>query len=97
MLESLVVFWQQYDVSPQGSLYVQRYKVNTFPHVALLDPRTGLSRWQRSGFVSAEFMTDKVKKTKLTESREEQKKSKQEQAPLSSAFLSSGGFFLSSA
>jgi hypothetical protein len=60
VLESLVVFWQQYDVSPQGSLYVQRYKVNTFPHIALLDPRTGLSRWQKSGFVSAEFMTDKV-------------------------------------
>ena len=62
MLASLVVFWQQYDVSPQGRVYVQRYGVaaDALPHLALLDPRTGLSRWSRAGFASAEFLTDKV-------------------------------------
>jgi len=34
--------------------------VTEFPHVALMDPRSGFCLWSRSGFVSAEFLSDKV-------------------------------------
>lgn len=45
LLASLVIFWQQYDAEPEGKTYARRYAVTTFPHVALIDPRTGLNRW----------------------------------------------------
>ncbi|XP_071798827.1 UBX domain-containing protein 7-like [Asterias amurensis] len=43
------VLWQVYHDSDEGRRYMQFYKVEEFPHVALLDPRTGelLVSWSK--------------------------------------------------
>lgn len=60
ILDSLCIFWQQYDNTKLGETYCQLYHVHEFPHVALIDPRTGRSCWQKTGFVSAEFLCEKI-------------------------------------
>ena len=60
ILDSLCVFWQQYDNTSMGATYCQRYQVHDFPHVALIDPRTGRLCWQRTGFVGAELLCEKI-------------------------------------
>lgn len=41
ILKEHFIFWQQYHDSYEGRRYVQFYKVTQFPHVAIIDPRTG--------------------------------------------------------
>eukprot|EP00614_Pseudopedinella_elastica_P028231 CAMPEP_0172634166 /NCGR_PEP_ID=MMETSP1068-20121228/193181_1 /TAXON_ID=35684 /ORGANISM="Pseudopedinella elastica, Strain CCMP716" /LENGTH=124 /DNA_ID=CAMNT_0013446045 /DNA_START=26 /DNA_END=397 /DNA_ORIENTATION=+ len=60
LLESLCVFWQQYEASGEGELFCSRYRVSKYPHLAMIHPRTGLCLWEKAGFVSAEFLCDKV-------------------------------------
>eukprot|EP00615_Pteridomonas_danica_P002477 CAMPEP_0114343664 /NCGR_PEP_ID=MMETSP0101-20121206/10793_1 /TAXON_ID=38822 ORGANISM="Pteridomonas danica, Strain PT" /NCGR_SAMPLE_ID=MMETSP0101 /ASSEMBLY_ACC=CAM_ASM_000211 /LENGTH=497 /DNA_ID=CAMNT_0001478533 /DNA_START=51 /DNA_END=1544 /DNA_ORIENTATION=+ len=60
LMESLCVFWQTYSTQPQGQTFIERYKVNKLPFIALVDPRTGMSVWKREGFVSAELLGDKI-------------------------------------
>lgn len=43
------IFWQQLDASIDGSKFMERYKVVEFPHVSILDPRTGALVWRRDG------------------------------------------------
>jgi UBX domain-containing protein 7 len=43
-------FIDQMDVSVEGRTYVQRYQVNEFPHVAIIDPRTGRLLWRKEGW-----------------------------------------------
>lgn len=35
------IFWQVSNEQPEGLRFVQYYKVEEFPHVSILDPRTG--------------------------------------------------------
>lgn len=35
------IFWQIYHDSSEGQRYCQFYNVNSFPHIAIVDPRTG--------------------------------------------------------
>uniref|UniRef100_A0A3B3SKN2 UBX domain-containing protein 7 n=1 Tax=Paramormyrops kingsleyae TaxID=1676925 RepID=A0A3B3SKN2_9TELE len=35
------VFWQVYHDSEEGQRYIQFYKLNKFPYISILDPRTG--------------------------------------------------------
>eukprot|EP01039_Chlorochromonas_danica_P001225 gene1221-1337_t len=42
-------FWQQLNISPQGKRFIERYRVKTFPFVAVLDPHTGALLWKREG------------------------------------------------
>ncbi|XP_072034045.1 UBX domain-containing protein 7-like [Amphiura filiformis] len=43
------VFWQVYHDSDEGQRFMQFYKINEFPYVAVLDPRTGeqMASWTR--------------------------------------------------
>jgi hypothetical protein len=47
------ILWQAYNDTEEGKRYVSYYPVSLFPHIALLDPRTGqlLESWE--GFVPA--------------------------------------------
>lgn len=38
------------DDSQEGQVYAQRYKVIHYPHVAIIDPRTGRSLWKKEGW-----------------------------------------------
>ncbi|KAI5608926.1 UBX domain-containing protein 7, partial [Silurus asotus] len=35
------IFWQVYHDSEEGQRYIQFYKLNKFPYISILDPRTG--------------------------------------------------------
>lgn len=41
ILKEHFIFWQVYHDSYEGQRYVQFYHVSSFPHVAIIDPRTG--------------------------------------------------------
>lgn len=40
----------QLDSSEEGQVYSQRYKVHQYPHVAIIDPRTGRLLWRKEGW-----------------------------------------------
>lgn len=42
---------------PDGRSYVDRYKVDSFPHIAIIDPRTGRLLWSRSGWTLEDPVT----------------------------------------
>mmetsp|Transcript_31899 Transcript_31899/g.73295 ORF Transcript_31899/g.73295 Transcript_31899/m.73295 type:complete len:367 (+) Transcript_31899:3-1103(+) len=54
LVENLIregfVFWQTMDNSPEGQTYSERYAVFQFPHVAIIDPRTGRLLWKKEGW-----------------------------------------------
>ena len=47
----------QMDISVEGTQYVQRYKVENFPHVAIIDPRTGRLLWKKEGWTQQNALT----------------------------------------
>jgi len=59
------VFWQMMEEREEGRIYCERYKVESFPHIAFLDPRTGRSMWSKEGWsmenpVTAETFLESV-------------------------------------
>lgn len=44
------VFWQALDQTSDGMTYCQRYGVHGFPHIAILDPRTGRLMWKKENW-----------------------------------------------
>ncbi|XP_064197630.1 UBX domain-containing protein 7 [Anguilla rostrata] len=64
------IFWQVYHDSEEGQRYIQFYKLNKFPYISILDPRTGqkMVEWnqldvasfleQVSGFLSEHGQLD---------------------------------------
>jgi len=44
------LFWQALDQSTDGMTYCQRYGVHGFPHIAILDPRTGRLMWKKENW-----------------------------------------------
>ncbi|GMI39068.1 hypothetical protein TeGR_g8754, partial [Tetraparma gracilis] len=51
LVESGFVFWQQdKDKSDEARTYVERYHVQEYPHLAILDPRTGRKIWSKEGW-----------------------------------------------
>lgn len=50
MVQEGFVFWQTSDCDVDGITYCQRYSVHGFPHIAILDPRTGRSMWKKEGW-----------------------------------------------
>lgn len=45
------------DISPEGAQYVQRYHVHDFPHIAIIDPRTGRLMWKKEGWTQENPVT----------------------------------------
>lgn len=67
LVENLIqegfIFWQEDDVHPEGHQYVERYKVTEFPHISIIDPRTGRLLWSKEGWtqqnpLTAEFFAE---------------------------------------
>ena len=48
------------DISPEGRQYVQRYHVYEFPHIAILDPRTGRLMWKKEGWTQENPVTSET-------------------------------------
>ena len=40
----------QMDSTTEGQTYVQRYQVQDFPHISIVDPRTGRLLWRKEGW-----------------------------------------------
>lgn len=61
LVENLIregfILWQERDVAPEGSKFVQRYKVEQYPHVSIIDPRTGRLLWSKEGWTQQNPMT----------------------------------------
>jgi len=49
IIKTSFVLWQQQHDSAMGKWYVERYKVTEFPHIEIIDPRTGGSVWTWRG------------------------------------------------
>lgn len=47
----------QLDQSPDGQTFVERYQVNDFPHISIIDPRTGRLLWRKEGWTQQNPMT----------------------------------------
>lgn len=45
------------DDTNEGRTYCQRYKIDMFPHVGIIDPRTGRLMWQRQGWTQVNPLT----------------------------------------
>lgn len=45
------------DISIEGRQYVQRYHVYEFPHIAIIDPRTGRLMWKKEGWTQENPVT----------------------------------------
>lgn len=61
LVENLVregfIFWQANHDSSEGQTYVERYKVYDYPHLAIIDPRTGRSLWKKEGWTQEKPFT----------------------------------------
>eukprot|EP00521_Asterionellopsis_glacialis_P011221 CAMPEP_0195295650 /NCGR_PEP_ID=MMETSP0707-20130614/17781_1 /TAXON_ID=33640 /ORGANISM="Asterionellopsis glacialis, Strain CCMP134" /LENGTH=574 /DNA_ID=CAMNT_0040356921 /DNA_START=243 /DNA_END=1964 /DNA_ORIENTATION=+ len=61
LVENLIregfIFWQAYDVQDEGQTYAQRYTVADYPHVAIIDPRTGRLMWRKEGWTQENPIT----------------------------------------
>lgn len=45
------------DISPEGTVYSQRYHVYDYPHVAIIDPRTRRLLWKKEGWTQQNPLT----------------------------------------
>ena len=43
--------------SAEGQTYIQRYKVQGYPHLAIIDPRTGSLLWRKEGWTQVNPLT----------------------------------------
>lgn len=57
LITSSFIFWQAMNDTGDGQTYIQRYSVNAFPHVAIIDPRTGRLMWKKEGWTQVDPMT----------------------------------------
>ncbi|VEU41188.1 unnamed protein product [Pseudo-nitzschia multistriata] len=61
LVENLIgdgfVFWQEFDTTPEGSQYADRYKVYDYPHIGIIDPRTRRLMWKKEGWTQVNPLT----------------------------------------
>lgn len=61
LVENLVregfIFWQAMDTSSEGRTYSERYSVHDYPHLAIIDPRTGRLLWRKEGWTQEKPLT----------------------------------------
>ncbi|XP_046581712.1 UBX domain-containing protein 7-like [Haliotis rubra] len=56
LIKQHFIFWQVYHDSEEGKKYMQFYKINEWPYVSIVDPRTGENLAEWSKIVSASAM-----------------------------------------
>lgn len=63
IMQVYFIFWQVTSDSVQGQRFIGLYNVNTYPYIAVLDPRTGenVKSWQGK-FMNAEKLCDELQK-----------------------------------
>jgi hypothetical protein len=47
----------QMSTHSEGQTYITRYKVEGYPHLAILDPRTGSLLWKKEGWTQVNPLT----------------------------------------
>lgn len=61
LVENLVregfIFWQAMDISNEGRTYSERYQVHDYPHLSIIDPRTGRLLWRKEGWTQENAIT----------------------------------------
>ncbi|KAL3816616.1 hypothetical protein ACHAXA_000740 [Cyclostephanos tholiformis] len=61
LVENLVrdgfILWQAMSDSNDGQTYIARYKVTGYPHIAIIDPRTGSLLWRKEGWTQVDPLT----------------------------------------
>ena len=57
IIQESFLFWQQDRRSSCVQRYLSMYKVMTFPHIGILDFRTGEMAWNRTGFQKYDDLT----------------------------------------
>lgn len=61
LVENLVregfILWQEMSHTNEGQTYVTRYKVHGYPHLAIIDPRTGSLLWRKEGWTQVNPLT----------------------------------------
>lgn len=61
LVENLVregfILWQAMIGSNEGQTYITRYKVTGYPHLAIIDPRTGSLLWRKEGWTQVNPLT----------------------------------------
>lgn len=51
------IFWQSLDTSPDGQIYAQRYNVQSYPHIGIIDPRTSRLVFRKEGWTQENPLT----------------------------------------
>jgi UBX domain len=86
VISASVIFWQKQNTQQDGVQYCDRYKVQVFPHIALIDPRTGGEIWinKRKGKMSScdfiDTLTDVCERNSLANDAVKSKSSSKEDA-----------------
>jgi len=61
LVENLVregfILWQAMSSSNEGQTYITRYKVTGYPHLAIIDPRTGSLLWRKESWTQVNPLT----------------------------------------
>ena len=45
------------DTTPEGRTYSERYQVHDYPHISIIDPRTGRLMWRKEGWTQQNALT----------------------------------------
>jgi hypothetical protein len=56
-LSRFILFIVQFDTTSEGRTYIERYQVHDFPHLAIIDPRTGRLLWRKEGWTQQNPVT----------------------------------------
>lgn len=54
---NLICLFLKFDVSTEGETYTRRYQVADYPHLAIIDPRTGRLLWRKEGWTQENPLT----------------------------------------
>lgn len=49
--------FQQIDSTPEGRTFSERYQVYEYPHISIIDPRTGRLMWRKEGWTQQNALT----------------------------------------
>jgi len=57
LVQSSFILWQQSNEIQEAKTFCDRYKVTSFPHLSILDPRTGRLIWKKEGWTMVNPVT----------------------------------------
>ena len=57
LLTQFLLGRDQFDITAEGRVYIERYKVFDFPHIGIIDPRTRRLMWKKEGWTQQNPVT----------------------------------------